>query len=543
MLNPIETKSAKGRQRIAFDGFVSELRSGKYIDPEQAADALLHALVTVAETKNRGCAKGSAKDPIPQSLPAYMVAELACHFYQFRVVDMLESGRRDDSCLLAVYVGDANDPLYGTYSIADSRINNVLRSICPDVTVVDLKNIYSVLKDTCPMVTLCRDRNLVAVGNGIYHLGEQKLYGFTPDLVFLSKIKADYKPDAVDAPIYDEVTGTYWTMEDWMRSVNSDPQCVDFLWQVLGMLVRPNIAWERMVMLYSEEGNNGKGTFCSLARNLLGDGNHASIKLSDFSKDFAMTELLHVQAVICDENDVGVYVDGAANLKAAITGDVISVNRKYKDPVSMRFRGLILQCINGMPKVKDKSKSFLRRLVFVKMDKNFSGKANPRIKGDYLKRQEVLEYVLKRVLEMELDEGGLDIPLSSEIVKGEYREFNDPVCAFWSEMSDKFAWSLLPYTFLYDLYKKWFDKTNPRGKIVSYRQFIQDLKGVVGTESVWKYDEGNRAQRTGTKMDDPEHLIVDWDLEDWMNGNYSGNDWKLKVSFKHQDFYRGLYIE
>lgn len=540
MLNPMETKSAKGRQRLAFDQFMLDLtQSDSMLDPEQAADGLLFSLVRAAEIRNRSLGKGEARDPIPQALSAYMVAALAIHFYAFRVIDMLEAGRRDDGSLLAVYVGDPQDPMYGTYSISESRIHNTIRVICPDISLTDLKNVCSILKDTCPLARICKDRNLVAVGNGVFHFAEKQLQPFCPDLVFLSKIRVNYQADAMDVPILDDGFGA-WTVESWMQSINSDVESVRFLWQVLGMMVRPNVNWEKMVLLYSEEGNNGKGTFCSLVRNILGEGNHTSIKLSDFSKDFAMTELLHTQAVICDENDVGVYIDGAANLKAAITGDVISVNRKYKDPVSMRFRGMILQCINGMPKVRDKSKSFLRRLIFVKMDQNFEGKANPKIKGDYLRRQGVLEYVLKRILEMDLDEHSLQIPASSELVKADYREFNDPVCAFWNEFESTFVWNLLPYPFLYDLYKKWFDHTNPRGKIVSYRQFIQDLKGVVGTDGTWRYDEKNRAQRVGVKMNAAEQLIIQWDLVNWMNPAYKGNDWTVKVDFPKQDFYRGL---
>lgn len=79
--------------------------------------------------------------------------------------------------------------------------------------------------------------------------------------------------------------------------------------------MRPNVPWNKSVWFYSESGNNGNGTLCELMRQLVGHGNYASISLADFGKDFMLGSLIHAQAVITDENDVGTYVDKAANCR------------------------------------------------------------------------------------------------------------------------------------------------------------------------------------------------------------------------------------
>lgn len=113
--------------------------------------------------------------------------------------------------------------------------------------------------------------------------------------------------------------------------------------------------------------------------------------------------LTRATAIIVDENDVGTYIDRAANLKAVITNDVIQINRKNKMPISYQFYGFMVQCLNELPKIKDRSDSFFRRQLFIPMTKCFTGKERKYIKNEYLHRKDVLQYVLHRVLNMDYD--------------------------------------------------------------------------------------------------------------------------------------------
>ena len=154
-------------------------------------------------------------------------------------------------------------------------------------------------------------------------------------------------------------------------------------------------------------------------RALLGEGAHCSIPLSDFGKDFMLEPLIRASAVITDENDVGGYLDKAANLKAVITNDVVSINRKFKEPISYQVRGFMVQCLNDLPGIKDKSDSFFRRQLFIPMTKCFTGMEIPEIKNDYLHRKDVLEYVMKKALETNFYK--LSEPESCKMALEEYK--------------------------------------------------------------------------------------------------------------------------
>lgn len=217
----------------------------------------------------------------------------------------------------------------------------------------------------------------------------------------------------------------------------------------------------------------GKGTLCELMRQLCGEGSYKSIKLEDMGKEFLLEPLVGASAIIVDENDVGTYIDKAANLKAIVTGDVIQTNRKFKQPISFRFRGFMVQCLNEMPRVKDKSDSFFRRQLFIPFTKCFTGVERKYIKQDYLKRTEVLEYVLYKVLNMNYYE--LSTPDVCKDALEEYKEFNDPILQFVNEILPQLQWDLVPFTFLYSLYRAWFDRYIPSGSPQARNTFIKDL--------------------------------------------------------------------
>ena len=128
----------------------------------------------------------------------------------------------------------------------------------------------------------------------------------------------------------------------------------------------------------------------------------------------------------------------------------------------------MVQCINFLPRVNDKTSSFYRRLLMVPFDKCFTGMERKYIKDDYLNRKEVLEYVLHKVLKDMPSYYEFDIPDVSEALLGEYKTFNDPVRQFAEEILPQLSWDLVPFKFLYDLFKEWYKENIPSGKRLQY---------------------------------------------------------------------------
>jgi putative DNA primase/helicase len=456
-----------------------------------------------------------------------------------RVVRIAPAGKNTDPDydMLAIYCAEGDDE--GIYLTSDSSFSRIARSYNYDLTTNDFKEVRAALMDGAPRTYRCDDKDLIAVKNGVFDYHSKTLRPFSPNLVFLSKSQVEYNPKATNPVIVHPGDKTSWDVESWMAELSDDPGIVELLWEILGAIIRPHVRWNKSAWFYAEQGNNGKGTLCELMRNLTGPATYASIPINDFGKEFLLEPLTRASAIIVDENDVGTFVDRAANLKAIITNDVISINRKHKIPIAFQFWGFMVQCLNEFPRIKDKSDSFYRRQLFVPFTKCFTGAERKYIKNDYLHRNDVLEYVLKRVLHM--DYYDLSEPEATQLVLAEYKQFNDPVRAFFTEFEDQFTWDLLPFPFLYDLYRVWFAQTSPSGSPVGRNIFIKDLVAIVKQSPTWYCTDKELKIRPGKKLMTPEPLVIEYDLKDWTNKTYTGSTIAQRaLPYPVKASYRGL---
>lgn len=459
---------------------------------------------------------GAAKNDqwrLPSDLLPYQIAMVIAHIEPVCCINCVGSGSDPVNDLLGVYQESGQSE--GIYAVDDIAISSMIRKYCRSVTINQVKEIITILREIVPHKTRCSDPDLVAVNNGIFDYRTKKLMPFDRKYVFLSKSGVDYVPGAPSPVIHNADDGTDWDVDSWMSDLSEDPEIVQLLWEILGAIIRPNVHWDRSVWFYSTTGNNGKGTLCELMRQLCGPMSYASLSLSDFSKEFMLEPLVRVSAIITDENNVGEFIDKAANLKAITTGDVIQINRKYKPAITYRFTGFMVQCLNEMPRVKDKSDSFYRRQVFIPFDKTFTGRERKYIKADYLHRPEVLQYVLRKVLES--DYYALSEPMRCKQAMAEYKDFNDPVRQFANEILPLCVWDLLPFTFLYDLYRAWMKRNSPAGGVQGRNTFINDLLSIMPALPEWECPDRRRSIRPQGKMDWPEPLISEYDLEMWSN--------------------------
>ena len=183
----------------------------------------------------------------------------------------------------------------------------------------------------------------------------------------------------------------------------------------------------------------------------------------------------------------------------------------------------MVQCMNEFPKVKDRSDSFYRRQLFIPMDKRFEGIERRYIKDTYLYRDDVLQYVLYHVLH-DTDYYELTIPQACLDVLNEYKEFNDPIRQFYKELEEKSQWTLLPYTYIYDLYTCWFRTNQPSGTIISKLPFMREIKKLTEQSDIFFIDPQDPQIRAKNRMDCPEPLIFEYGVQKWFNSSYHGND-------------------
>jgi putative DNA primase/helicase len=493
--------------------------------------------------------KASPKDymyPLAKRLSPTDVAHIMLHRYYIVNIATAERNIDQDLSMLSMYDDDPNSTSYGLYVNSNSYIERAIQDLSYDLTTHEVGNAMSYIRTHANHTVRGTDRDLVAVNNGIFNYRTKKLHNFHPGYIFMSKSWVNFNPDAEKPMLTHESDPDYtFDIEEWMLDLaDGDEELADTLWQIIGAVIRPYVSWNKAAFFYSAVGNNGKGTLVELMRNLCGPGTYASIPLCDMGKDFMLEPLTRASAILVDENDVGGYVDRAANLKAIVTNDVISINRKYRSPISYQFYGFMVQCLNDMPQFKDKSESFYRRQLFIPFKKSFTGAERRFIKDEYMSNDAVLEYVLKRVL-MDMDDYyELNAPKAALDVLAEFKLNNDPVRNFWEETYSEYAWDLLPFTFLYDMYKEWLHRSIPNAVPAGRNKFIKQLIEVNNSyaDSPWEVPTNNGGRiRTGSRMNVPEPLIGEYKLTNWENetvGKSATNRYRPETKDSYNGFIR-----
>lgn len=429
-------------------------------------------------------------------------------------------------------IGMTDGPNAGTYVIDESAIRSIARRYNSNISGNVLKDVLSVLGDEAPRVAPTRDKDLIPVNNGVFNFQTKELMPFDLEkYVFVSKDATDYPTTTPMNPHFTLNNGDAWNFDDWLADLHEPlpdaAEVTELMWEVMSAALRPYARFKRMVLFYSGPGNSGKGTLVELIRNVKGkySPSHCSIPLDQWGKDFGLESLLKANTVLVDENDVGGYSEKSGNLKAAVTGEELGVNRKGLKYVKMYFQGLILQCVNDFPSSKDKSGSFYRRQLWVPFPRSFTGREFPEIKEVFLASEEVREYVLWRALKM--THTSFSEPESCRQLSQEHRTSNDPIRQFWAEIEPAVVWDLLPTQFVYDLYVAWMKRNNPSESALGRTAFLDQFENIVTESGAW---QGKKFQRYGStaaphgRVSAPECLIADYDLKDWKNPSYSGNN-------------------
>lgn len=469
--------------------------------PLVAADCLKAGRQAVVAL-NGTCARGS-KWTVPQSLTNEQIATIFLFYH--RAV-LISDGSNVEKAEMRLGIYHDSGPHEGTYVCDPAYIEDVIAKIAPNLKATTIRDVMSLIRRRCgEPVPLCRERDLVPVNNGVFDYETKTLRPFDPNLVFTSKCAVDFVPDA-SCPSFTLPNGEEWDVESWVQSLFTEHQqgVPELIWEIIGAFVRPNVMWKRLILFISSSGNNGKGTLCELIRNVIGPLAWTSIPLAKWGEKFALVNLPRVQAVIVDENDTNVRIDSSKDLKSAVTGDAITVNRKYRDDITMMFVGLILQCLNEQPSFADRSNSLYRRQLPIQFERHFNAKGAEvsEIKEKFLKDRGVLEYVLWRVLVGMDDYYKLSEPDCVREALEELKLDNDNTRLMLHEVLPMFeGWDFIPKDLLYEVAVEWTRQNNPKGVMAKSRTFFRDVRSILAMDegAEWVDATTDNDSRTTTK--------------------------------------------
>ena len=442
--------------------------------------------------------------------------------------------------IVHIYDFDETSPTYGLYVPAQDLMMDIIFAAAEDEDVKFHRRIYETMIQTIPNVNETSDANRIFVKNGIFNKETKQLEPFTQNEYRLAKIQTNYNPNA-SSPTITMPDGLSWSFDMWLDElVDHGPDRLTQMWQIITAALNPGRVYNKCVIFYSRQGNNGKGTLGQVLKNIIGDGLYSSVNIKNFGVRFRTQQLLGKIVNIADENPVGAYIDGTDEFKAAITGDDIQIEAKGKDAYPMQVRMLNIQMLNGTLLTRDKSNSIYRRLLIVPFTHTFTECERPYIKHDYMDRTDVKEYILKRALESPVITEFITTKENDEALYKTKLE-NNTVIEFLDEFLPQFKWDALPPKFLYELYKSWMSKDNANGKPVKKSVFIEYATDFFNDTNEWniRLAQGDKIT-VGQRMDAYEPLITEYNLTDYMDPSYKGSDARIKRAFTRPKTIRGF---
>ena len=157
------------------------------------------------------------------------------------------------------------------------------------------------------------------------------------------------------------------------------------------------------------------------------------IKILQLYSERFRTELLVGRAVNIGDDTDDEHLKRPGDLMSVVTGDPIMVERKHGDTYVTELKLLNIFSMNSVPSSSNKSYGWYRRLLLVPFNADFRGrKEDPKIKEEYLKHPDILEYVLHKALNLKFDR--FIEPKASQKLLNEYKNVNDFMRLFVTEV-------------------------------------------------------------------------------------------------------------
>lgn len=203
--------------------------------------------------------------------------------------------------------------------------------------------------------------NLLNLENGIYNIDTNELTPHTPGKYFLAKHPIIYNKDA-------HINTIKIFFEQVLR-----PEDIPLMQEIFGYtLLRKHPIQKGFMFLGG--GSNGKSITLSLLKTFLGKENTCAISLQDIVKfRFASASLYGKMANIYpDITDEALHKTGM--FKILTGGDMVTAERKFKDPFNFDNYCKLLFSANKLPEAHDDTDAYFRRWIFVTFPNKFEGK-------------------------------------------------------------------------------------------------------------------------------------------------------------------------
>ena len=319
----------------------------------------------------------------------------------------------------------------GIYEQGDEQIEAAMIEHIPKLKQAQRKEVLSYLNLLVKKESGVADANYIAFKNGVLNIADGSFNEFSPEYVITNKIPHNYIPDA-KSDLLDGVI---------KKLACNDESVENLLLQSIGYCFYRRNELRKSFFLLGEK-RNGKSTFLDMVGTLLGEDNTSNLDLCEIGDRFRTAELTGKLANIGDDiNDE--WVSNTAIFKKVVSGDVVTAERKGKDPFKLRSFAKFFFSANSLPRLgrgKDSS-AVLDRLVIIPFDAKFTkndSDYDPFIKYK-LREESVMEALIAKAVPALIDVlTSQEFESCTKLDKtlAEFERINHPILEFFAEITE-----------------------------------------------------------------------------------------------------------
>lgn len=282
--------------------------------------------------------------------------------------------------------------------------------------------------------------------NGMLNVESRKLYPHNKDHFSTIQLPVTYDEKA--------------TCPRWLQFLDEifevDEERINLVQEFMGYSLVPDTRYEKAILNVGE-GANGKSTLLSVWEHMIGRDNFCSVTLANLQNEFhrvkLLGKLLNVAAEVRDTT-----LEQADYFKRIVSGDTIDAAHKHKPVFHFQPFARLVFAMNRMPRIKDTSYGFYRRLLIVPFNRVFRKEEQDRqLRHKLIEEVDGIFQWALRGLDRLYDNDAFTEPKVVREALAAYQRANNPVVAFVEDCCSLDTGFSTSKNTLYEQYKKYCD--------------------------------------------------------------------------------------
>jgi putative DNA primase/helicase len=312
---------------------------------------------------------------------------------------------------------------------------------------------------------------IVAFRNGLLHIESRKLTSHTPLFFSENCLPFPYDPEGLDPKHWLQFLDTLW---------GEDKESQELLQEWFGYCLLLDTRQQKILLLIGPK-RSGKGTIGRILTKLLGQENVASPTMASLGTQFGLDPLKGKPLAIISDARLSGRSDQAIVTERllSISGeDAQTIDRKYKDPVTLRLPTRFMILTNELPRLTDASGALASRFLLLQMVNSFHGREDHGLEARLLEElPEILNWALEG-LDRLRERGRFVQPATGKEALSDLEELGSPMAAFIREKCILDPHATVGCDNLFSAWKKWCTE-NGREHPGTAQLFARDLRAVV----------------------------------------------------------------